>query len=160
MDITPAEIGYFNRQVSLSLASFNVSQEDTTAVENSLNSVFGVRCAPPTPSFANQTAELQSICIADTCPLSANDTCASYAKAVKPAVANDTLVANTTFATTTSSSSVSTRTTTRPGSTSTMTAQATVASTSKSKGGAQPTAASGMGVGGAVIVGGIFAILL
>lgn len=132
MDHTTDEIGFFIQQITLSLASFNVSQEDVTSVENNLTSLFGVRCAPPTSVFGNKTAELQSIYLADNCPFSANDTYASYARAVRPTVANDTLAANTTFATSTNTNfGTLTGTTTKSGSTTTRTAAATISPTSR-----------------------------
>lgn len=169
MDHTTDEFGYFIQQITLSLSSFNVSQEEVTNIGNNLTSVFGVRCAHPTSLFGNQIAELQSICLADNCRIAANDTCASYARAVRPTVSNDTLVANTTFATTANTDSgILTITTTRSGSTTTRTAALTIsptsgtstASSSRSSGGSQQTTGGGIAVSGVVVVGGLFVILL
>ncbi|KAF2155285.1 hypothetical protein K461DRAFT_276484 [Myriangium duriaei CBS 260.36] len=71
-------VGYFNEQVGLSAASFGVTNDDVTAVGKALNSLFNVKCAPATTVIKEQGAQLQSICIADSCPLSPNATCSSY----------------------------------------------------------------------------------
>ncbi|KAG8624657.1 hypothetical protein KVT40_007724 [Elsinoe batatas] len=84
MDLDENEVGYFNQQVGLSAASFGVTEEDVTAVGTALNSVFNVRCAPPTAVVPAQGAQLQSICIAESCPLSPNATCDSYMAQPKP----------------------------------------------------------------------------
>lgn len=96
MDLDENEVGYFITQVGLAAASFGVTTEDATAVGTTLGKIFGVRCAPATPVVPSQGPQLQSICVADTCPLSPGDTCAAYQPTFKPAVANSTLVGNTT----------------------------------------------------------------
>lgn len=94
MDLSPAEVGYFIQQVALSAASFGVAESDIAVVGKALNSLFNVRCAPPTVVIPTQPARLQSICIQESCPLAPNDTCSAYPAAVKPAVANATLAGN------------------------------------------------------------------
>ncbi|KAF4553330.1 Hypothetical protein D9617_7g030570 [Elsinoe fawcettii] len=84
MDLDENEVGYFNEQVGLSAASFGVTDEDVKAVGTALNSVFNVRCAPPATVVPAQGAQQQSICIAESCPLAANATCASYMAQPKP----------------------------------------------------------------------------
>ncbi|PNS19434.1 hypothetical protein CAC42_7278 [Sphaceloma murrayae] len=84
MDLDENEVGYFNEQVGLSAASFGVTEDDVTAVGTALNSVFNVKCAPPTTVVPAQGAKLQSICIAESCPLAANATCDSYMAQPKP----------------------------------------------------------------------------
>lgn len=103
MDLDEHEVGYFIIQVGLAAASFGVTTEDATAVGTTLNKIFGVRCAPATPVIPSQGPQLQSICVANTCPLSPGDTCAAYQPTFEPAVANSTLVGNTTTSTTTAS---------------------------------------------------------
>jgi hypothetical protein len=78
MDLTPAEVGYFNTQVGLAASSFGVSTEDVTAVAASLNKLFGYRCSPPTVVIPEMGATLNSICQAEECPLDAMATCAAY----------------------------------------------------------------------------------
>jgi len=86
MGLDENEVGYFNTQVGLSAASFGVTQDDVTIVANALNSVFNVKCAPAQTVATNQmTPELQSICIAESCPLSPNATCSSYPAVPAPA---------------------------------------------------------------------------
>lgn len=102
MDLDENEVGYFITQVGLAAASFGVTTEDVTGVGTTLSKIFGVRCAPATPVVPSQGPQLQSICIADTCPLSPGDTCAAYQPTFEPAVANSTLVGNTTTSTTAS----------------------------------------------------------
>lgn len=91
MNLDAHEIGYFITQVGLAAASFGVTKEDVTAVGESLGKTFGYRCAPPAVVVPAQKAQLQSICLAEECPLSANDTCAAYDKSEEPFVANATL---------------------------------------------------------------------
>lgn len=104
MDLDEHEVGYFITQVGLAAASFGVTTEDATAVGTTLGKIFGVRCAPPTPVIPSQGPQLQSICVANTCPLSPGDTCAAYQPTFEPAVANITLVGNTTTSTNTTAS--------------------------------------------------------
>ena len=78
----------------MSAASFGVAQDDLAGVGKALNMLFNYKCAPPTTVIPSQGMQLQSICIADACPLADNATCSSYQPAMKPAVANATLVGN------------------------------------------------------------------
>ncbi|MCJ1463417.1 hypothetical protein MMC07_002024 [Pseudocyphellaria aurata] len=91
MNLNEYELGYFITQVGLSAASFGVSTEDVTAVGHALAKLFAYRCAPETVVVPSQGPHLQSICQADTCPLSPNDTCSAYPSSIEPAVANATL---------------------------------------------------------------------
>jgi uncharacterized membrane protein YgcG len=78
MDLGPAEMGYFIQQVALSGASFGVAQDDLQIVGQSLNAAFNLRCAPEAEIIPGQGAQLNSMCIADNCPLHPNATCAAY----------------------------------------------------------------------------------
>ncbi len=91
MALDQYQVGYFIQQVGLSAASFGVATEDVTAVGMALTKLFDYKCAPPTTVVPVQGAQLQAICIADTCPLSPNATCSSYAPVVEPFAANATL---------------------------------------------------------------------
>lgn len=91
MNLSPEQIGYFITQVGLSAASFGVTEEDVTAVGESLNKAFGYRCAPAAVIVPSQKAQPQSICQAKECPLSPKDTCSAYDESVEPLVANATL---------------------------------------------------------------------
>ncbi|KAI0543513.1 hypothetical protein F4679DRAFT_568386 [Xylaria curta] len=84
MALDPYEVGYFITQVGLAASSFGVADSDVQAVGEALISLFDYRCAPPTAVIPSQGAQLQAICIADTCPLSANATCDSYQPVVEP----------------------------------------------------------------------------
>jgi hypothetical protein len=75
------------------------------AVSMALMSTFGYRCAPPAAVIPSQGPQLQSICIAEDCPISPNATCSSYDAATEPAVANGSTSGN---ATSTSGSATST----------------------------------------------------
>lgn len=110
MDLDAAEVGYFIEQVGLSAASFGVAQADIQVVATALDSIFNVRCAPPTTVIPSQGAQLQSICQAPDCPLSPNATCAAYPTDVLPSVANSTLagVSNATALSNSTSTSSST----------------------------------------------------
>lgn len=63
MGISALEMGYFIEQVSLSAASFGVTDSDVEAIGTALNSLFGYRCAPATTVAPSQGAALQAICI-------------------------------------------------------------------------------------------------
>lgn len=91
MNLDPYQVGYFITQVGLSAASFGVTEDDVTAVGESLNKAFGYKCEPSAPVVPAQGSQLQSICQADSCPLSPNDTCSAYGTSVEPKVANATL---------------------------------------------------------------------
>ncbi|PVH95228.1 hypothetical protein DM02DRAFT_618037 [Periconia macrospinosa] len=93
MDLSPSEVGYFIQQVGLSAASFGVSQEDVTAVGNSLNKLFGYRCSPPTVVVPEQGETLNSICQNEMCPLDEKARCDLYPNngtVVEPARVNGT----------------------------------------------------------------------
>ncbi|KAI9880179.1 MAG: hypothetical protein M1830_004998 [Pleopsidium flavum] len=91
MALDQYQVGYFIQQVGLSAASFGVATEDVTAVGMALTKLFNYKCAPPTTVVPYQGDQLQAICIADTCPLSPNDTCSKYAPVIEPFAANATL---------------------------------------------------------------------
>lgn len=99
MDLSAAEVGYFIEQVALAATSFGVSSDDVATVGKALNSIFNVRCAPPTTVIPAQGAQLQSICEDDTCPLAPMATCAAYPATMKPMKANSTMTgSNSTMA--------------------------------------------------------------
>merc|ERR1712093_354525 len=91
MDLSAAEVGYFIEQVALAASSFGVSQDDIATVGKALNTIFNVRCAPPTTVIPAQGAQLQSICQDETCPLAPEPTCAAYPPTMKPAKSNSTM---------------------------------------------------------------------
>jgi len=153
MDLSNAEVGYFIEQVAMSAASFGVATDDLMVVGTALNSLFGVRCAPETIVVPAQGPQLNSICIDSTCPLSPNSTCASYAAAMEPAVANSTLVPNTTSSAASSGS----------GSMSTGTAASSGSATKSASASASSAAAGGaatVGISVAAVMGGFAALLL
>ncbi|KAG0648269.1 hypothetical protein D0Z07_5234 [Hyphodiscus hymeniophilus] len=142
MDLSYAEVTYFISQVAASAASFGVATDDLTIVGTALNSAFNVRCAPPTTIIMSQGAQLNSICIDDTCPTAPNATCASYNATMEPAVSN-----STSSATATSSGSGSG---TSPSSTATGSSPATVTT----------GAAATVGMSFAAVAAGLFAAFL
>ena len=91
MDLDQDQVGYFITQVTLSAASFGVSPADVGLAGLSLSEIFGYRCSSPRTVLPAQGPQLQSICIADNCPLDPNATCSSYDPAFEPAVVNATL---------------------------------------------------------------------
>lgn len=116
MDLSAAEVGYFIQQVALAASSFGVAQDDIAIVGKALNSIFNVRCAPPTTVIPAQGAQLQSICEDETCPLAPNNTCAAYPAAMKPAKANSTMMAGSGMANATMGSGSGSASTTKPSS--------------------------------------------
>ncbi|KAK3314341.1 hypothetical protein B0H66DRAFT_483636 [Apodospora peruviana] len=104
MDLGPEEVGYFVQQVALAAASFGVAKDDITAVGVALNSLFGIRCAPPTTVIPTQGPHLQSICVAEDCPLSPNSTCGKYESVFPPMSATSTSAMTSAMATSTNAS--------------------------------------------------------
>ncbi|PHH66154.1 hypothetical protein CDD81_217 [Ophiocordyceps australis] len=79
MDLDYAQVTYFIQQVALAAKSFGVADSDIAVVGAALNSLFNVRCAPPTTVIKSQGPHLQSICIdPETCPLAKDATCSKY----------------------------------------------------------------------------------
>ncbi|KAJ8121371.1 hypothetical protein ONZ43_g2158 [Nemania bipapillata] len=95
MDLNAAEMGYFVEQAVKGLISFGFSNADAQFVNATLTGKFDRRCAPAEPIIpASAGPQLQAICIAPDCSLSANDTCSAYGDIVAPAVADAALVGN------------------------------------------------------------------
>ncbi|GAB7355770.1 hypothetical protein MBLNU459_g6455t1 [Dothideomycetes sp. NU459] len=92
MDLSPYEVGYFIEQVGMAAASFGVATADIKVVATALNKLFGYKCSPPTTVIPAQGAQLQSICLDESCPVAPNATCAAYPAESMPAIANATLV--------------------------------------------------------------------
>lgn len=107
MDLSSAQVSYFNTQVGLSALSFGVTMADVTIVGNALNSLFGYRCAPAATVIAAQGAQLQSICIDPSCPLANNSNCAAYPAVLKPTAINGTNSTSSGTSTTTMSGGAS-----------------------------------------------------
>ncbi|KAH6622512.1 hypothetical protein F5144DRAFT_497587 [Chaetomium tenue] len=78
MNLKPAELGYFVQQVALAGASFGVAKDDLEGVGMALEQLFGLRCAPPMEVVKSQGAQLQAICIDQSCPLAQNAVCSKY----------------------------------------------------------------------------------
>ncbi|KAI1119776.1 hypothetical protein F5Y10DRAFT_283795 [Nemania abortiva] len=95
MDLNAAEMGYFIEQAVKGLISFGFSDPDAQFVNATLAGKFDKRC-PPAEAIIPASAgpQLQAICVAPDCALSANDTCSVYGDVTAPAVANATLVGN------------------------------------------------------------------
>ncbi|KAI1344133.1 hypothetical protein F5Y15DRAFT_103944 [Xylariaceae sp. FL0016] len=152
MDLDAAEFGYFVQQVGLAAASFGVADADVTAVGMALNSLFGYKCAPPTTAIKAQGPQLQSICIAEDCPVAENSVCDKYEPAMEPKSATSTY------------SMMPTMTSSYPGSSSmaaTMMPNGTATMTGSMSPTMIPTAgavANGMNI--AAVAGGIAAFLL
>lgn len=91
MDLDQNEVGYFIEQVGLAAASFGVAKADVTYVGTALNALFGYKCSPPSTVIPAQGAQLNSICVADSCPLAPNATCSQYPTESHAAVANASL---------------------------------------------------------------------
>ncbi|RWA10897.1 hypothetical protein EKO27_g4213 [Xylaria grammica] len=100
MALDPNELGYFITQVGLAASSFGVADSDVQAVGTALTSLFDERCAPPTTVIPSQGAQLQAICIDDTCPLAAEATCASYEPVVEPSPVSSSVSATPTASST------------------------------------------------------------
>lgn len=88
MDLSYAEVTYFIQQVALSAQSFGVAQEDLGVAGTALNSLFNVKMAAAVTVIPSQGAQLQSICVDDTCPLAPNSTTKGYETVSEPVAAN------------------------------------------------------------------------
>lgn len=84
MALDPYEVGYFITQVGLAAASFGVADADVEAVGAALTKLFDYRCAPPAAAVEAQGPQLQSICVAEECPLAADAVCEQYEAVVDP----------------------------------------------------------------------------
>ncbi|KAK7740824.1 hypothetical protein SLS62_011009 [Diatrype stigma] len=84
MGLDPYEVGYFITQVGLAAASFGVADADVAAVGAALTELFAYRCAPPAAAVAAQGPQLQSVCIAEDCPLAEGAVCDEYEDVVEP----------------------------------------------------------------------------
>ncbi|KAF7560417.1 hypothetical protein G7046_g3737 [Stylonectria norvegica] len=107
MNLNYAETTYFIQQVGMAAASFGVATDDITAVATALAGLFDVKCAPATTAIKAQGDQLQSICIAEDCPLAPNSTCAKYDAAVAPKNASDSTASASGTATGTMSETMS-----------------------------------------------------
>lgn len=134
MDLNPYQLGYFVQQVGMAAASFGVAESDVTAVGMALNSLFGLRCAPPTAAVPAQGPQLQAICIDGACPISPNATCASYEMVVVPANAS-----TSSTATAPGSMGTATAASSGTGSSATMSGTMSATSTAKPSGSGLPT---------------------
>ncbi|KAH6633849.1 hypothetical protein B0J18DRAFT_470595 [Chaetomium sp. MPI-SDFR-AT-0129] len=144
MDLGPAELGYFVQQVALAASSFGVAEDDIKAVGTALNTLFGMRCAPPATAIKSQGNQLQAICVDKSCPLAMDAMCSKYDNPDNGG------------GTGSSASSMSMSMTVAPtGTTVALTSTAATATDSVSTGGA---AATGLGLSGVAAFG--FAALL
>ncbi|KAI1121287.1 hypothetical protein F5Y10DRAFT_104477 [Nemania abortiva] len=152
MALDPYEVGYFITQVGLAASSFGVADSDVQAVGTALTNLFDYRCAPPTTVIPSQGAQLQAICIEETCPVAENSTCSSYQPVVEPSSVSSSGSASATPTASYSTSSPGNATATVPAGTSSYTtSNPTVV----------PTAgAATNGLGLAAAAGGIVAFLL
>jgi hypothetical protein len=99
MHLDSDEVGYFIQQVGLSAASFGVSKADVTAVGDLLTKVFDVKCSPAFEVIPGQGAQLQSICIDDSCKQASPANCSAYGNiAEEPVSATSTAPSPTTTA--------------------------------------------------------------
>ena len=108
MALDANQVGYFITQVGLAAASFGVAKEDVIAVGMSLNKVFNYKCAPPAVVVPAQGPVLESVCIADSCPLAPNAVCDKYEKVIMPM--NATMSSSATGSSTSMASGTSTAT--------------------------------------------------
>ena len=100
MDIDKYEMGFFNHQITLAVASLGFEQPDVDFTLTSLEKVFSTRCSPPATVIpADAGPQLQEICGAPNCPLDPNANCAAYPDGEpeqQPVIANATLLGNVT----------------------------------------------------------------
>ncbi len=79
MALSQDEVGYFITQVGGSALSFGVAEADVTAVGDALTMLFNYRCIAPETVIPGQGPQLNSICLAESCPLDpVNATCSLY----------------------------------------------------------------------------------
>lgn len=79
MALSEDDVAYFITQVGNSALSFGVTSQDATAVGDALTKLFNYRCIAPEVVIPNQGPQLNSICLAESCPLDpVNATCNLY----------------------------------------------------------------------------------
>lgn len=96
---------FFINQVALSASSLGFEQPDIAIFKNTLDTLFNTRCAPATAVPGIKAApELQSICIAESCPLDPKANCTAYPEnGVALVPTNVTAVVNSTTPSSTAS---------------------------------------------------------
>ncbi|KAF2492473.1 hypothetical protein BU16DRAFT_594085 [Lophium mytilinum] len=114
MDLSAAEMGWFNLQATLAIASLGFSKQDVGIVNDTLYNVFSQRCSPAVSLVPkNAGPQLQSLCINEDCPLDKNATCALYPNkgvGVAPEVVNATNASASGTGTVTGTAAVATST--------------------------------------------------
>ncbi|KAJ8118010.1 hypothetical protein ONZ43_g4081 [Nemania bipapillata] len=161
MALDPYEMGYFITQVGLAASSFGVADSDVQAVGSALASLFDYRCAPPTTVIQSQGAQLQSICIAEDCPLAADSVCDSYQPVVEPSsVSPSASTSATPTASYSTSSPLTTPGSTGPGNATSTPSAATGSSTASSPTTVPTAGAATNGFGLVAAAGGLLALLL
>ena len=79
MALSEEEVAYFITQVGDSALSFGVTKEDATSVGDALTKLFNYRCIAPEVVIPDEGNQLNSICLAESCPLDpVNATCSLY----------------------------------------------------------------------------------
>jgi hypothetical protein len=79
MDFGTYQMTFFISLVKASAISLGFRIEDATILYNRLDTLFNKRCSPPTAvAGIVAPAELQSICIAENCPLDPKANCSAY----------------------------------------------------------------------------------
>lgn len=79
MALSEEDIAYFITQVGNSALSFGVTKEDATSVGDALTKLFNYRCIAPEVVIPDEGNQLNSICLAKSCPLDpVNATCGLY----------------------------------------------------------------------------------
>lgn len=155
--------GYFISQVAASAAYYGVAADDIKAVGMALNTVFNQKCSPPYEVVPGSGKSLQSICIADNCPLDPTGNCteANYMNATLPATANATLAGNSTNVTDSMGNNIATAI---PTTTMMMASGSGASSTASSTGKASPAAAMALRIGesgaGLILGAAAFALVL
>jgi hypothetical protein len=79
MDFDTYQMSFFISLVKASAISLGFKIEDATILYNTLDTLFNKRCSPPTAvAGIDAPPELQSICIAENCPLDPKANCSAY----------------------------------------------------------------------------------
>jgi hypothetical protein len=93
-------VGFFNKQIVDAVASLGFEEADVKFTADGLEATFSNRCSPPATVIPPEAGDqLQSICVAGSCPLDENAACGAYPNGgfvEQPVVANATLVGNVT----------------------------------------------------------------
>ena len=91
MNLNHTQLSYFIDQLTMSAEHFGFSPSDAGTINQSLNSRYNVRCAPPVSFNPQSKPQLLSLCQHPSCPLAVpNADCKAYVNLTAEGTSGDT----------------------------------------------------------------------